>query len=614
MNRILLLMANRHDQDLLRSTLESRFEILAGESSGLLEQEFDLCILDGPMLQAFAERILTLRKTSSVFLPFLLLTSRKELRLAASQLWTVIDEMLITPIEPAELLARVTILLRNREQSLELERSRSELYRGLIEQSLIGVYLIEGGRFMFLNEAAAGIFGAAPEAIRGTDPLTWVDPLERSKVTQLRGTLRAKPIQYTFRALRNDGSGLVCEAFERLVHQEGHSLILGGLIDTTAITRLESALSESEKRFESAFDFAAIGMALIAPDGRWLRINRALRQMLGFSENELLERTFLDVTFPEDQARTQALFQRLLEGKKPPYQFEGRYARRDGQILWGLVSLSLVRGDSDRPLYAIAQIQDVTARKKAEEEREKAREQRIEALQQMDQVKDEFLSVVSHELRTPLNAVMGFGSFLEDEVGGPLNAKQHEYVDKILKGADQMLVLIDDLLDFARMQAGRFGITVVETDYPTLVAETVEAFVPRGEAKKIRIESRVEVPQPVCLDRRRIQQVLSNLLSNAIKFTPEEGWVKVRAYLENGQLVTAVSDNGIGISPEDLPKLFHAFKQLDMGLTRRSGGVGLGLSISKAIVEAHGGTMEAESEVEKGSTFIFRIPVNGTAS
>ena len=179
----------------------------------------------------------------------------------------------------------------------------------------------------------------------------------------------------------------------------------------------------------------------------------------------------------------------------------------------------------------------------------------------------------------------------------------------IVKGAERTVSLVDDLLDYASMQAGKFGIAGEATDYPALLEETVSFLQPKAMKNKLRLETSVEVPMPVCLDRRRIQQVVANLVTNAIKFTPEEGWVRVKACVINNQLVTEVSDSGIGISSEDLPKLFLPFKQLDMGLTRRAAGVGLGLSISKALVEAHGGTIEAQSEVGKGSTFTFRLPI-----
>ncbi|MGE5708318.1 MAG: ATP-binding protein, partial [Bacteroidota bacterium] len=243
--------------------------------------------------------------------------------------------------------------------------------------------------------------------------------------------------------------------------------------------------------------------------------------------------------------------------------------------------------------------------------REKLQQEQLRTLRDSDRLKDEFLSVLSHELRTPLNAVMGFGSFLEDEIGGPLTAQQREFVEKILKGGERMLVLIDDLLDFARMQAGTFGISCEETDVASLIEEVVATFEPATSEKRLAVRQRIEVPHPVRLDRQRIFQVLANLVNNAIKFTPAGGWIELRAFLDGEHLVTEVADSGVGLAPEDIPKLFQPFKQLDMSLTRRTGGVGLGLSISRGIVEAHGGKITAESAGPgRGATFRFWLPTS----
>jgi signal transduction histidine kinase len=218
-------------------------------------------------------------------------------------------------------------------------------------------------------------------------------------------------------------------------------------------------------------------------------------------------------------------------------------------------------------------------------------------------------------MRTPLNAIMGFGSFLEDGCAGPLNDRQRDFVQKIMKGSDRMLLLVDDLLDFARMQAGTFFICLEEIDFSCLVKEAIASFEPTAAEKRIKIEADIDLPHFVRLDRHRIFQVLENLLANALKFTPEGGRIRVKAFLRDADLIVEVQDNGIGMEEEDVQKIFAPFRQLDMGLTRKAGGVGLGLSISRAIVEAHGGTLVAESPGPgMGSTFRFVIPASGASS
>ncbi|MFN3429105.1 MAG: sensor histidine kinase, partial [Candidatus Sericytochromatia bacterium] len=233
----------------------------------------------------------------------------------------------------------------------------------------------------------------------------------------------------------------------------------------------------------------------------------------------------------------------------------------------------------------------------------------IERLQQADRTKDEFLSVVSHELRTPLNFIMGFASVLEDGVAGPLTPEQLGHMTKIVNGADRMLLLVNDLLDFAKLQSGMFDLEPLPTDFDQLVGEAVILMRPLADQKPVTLTSVVEVDRKVAVDGPRVTQVLTNLVANAIKFTDAGGRVEVRARVRDGELLTEVTDTGIGIAPEDVPKLFQRFQQIEMGATRRAGGTGLGLAITKALVEAHGGHIGVESQPGIGSTFWFTLPL-----
>lgn len=229
-------------------------------------------------------------------------------------------------------------------------------------------------------------------------------------------------------------------------------------------------------------------------------------------------------------------------------------------------------------------------------------------LRKADKAKDEFLSVISHELRTPLNFIMGFGSILEDEVVGPLNPKQKEYLAKLLKGADRMLLLVNDLLDFAKIQAGMLDLHRSPTPLKPLVDEVFSTMSPLAQQKGLRLESEISDPGLLDVDGGRIVQVLTNLVGNAIKFTPTGGRISLASRLEGNCVRLEVRDNGIGIAPGDIPKLFTRFQQLDMSSMRQVGGTGLGLSISKAIVEGHGGSIGVKSEKGQGSTFWVTLP------
>jgi signal transduction histidine kinase len=200
---------------------------------------------------------------------------------------------------------------------------------------------------------------------------------------------------------------------------------------------------------------------------------------------------------------------------------------------------------------------------------------------------------------------------LEDELYGPINDKQHGAVSRILSGADKMLALVNNLLEFAKFSSGHLGLAPAPADYPAVVAEAVGALSPLAERGRLAVDWAVEPVGPIDIDTHRIGQVLLNLLSNALKFTEPGGRVTVRAFRDGDTVVTEVTDTGCGIAEADLPRLFRRFGQLDMSATRAHGGAGLGLAISKAIVEAHGGSVFVRSTPGAGSTFGFTLPMSG---
>ncbi|MNS53405.1 Non-motile and phage-resistance protein [compost metagenome] len=203
---------------------------------------------------------------------------------------------------------------------------------------------------------------------------------------------------------------------------------------------------------------------------------------------------------------------------------------------------------------------------------------------------------------------MGFASLLEDEVPGPLTAGQAEHVGKILHGADRMLALVDDLLDFARIRAGSFSLAPELASIDVLVEDTCATMRPLAEGKGLAIRVETERGLLATVDVQRITQVVTNLLSNAIKFTERGGTVTVRCRAEGDRVHCEVTDTGCGIAEADIPRLFRRFQQLDMSTTRQAGGAGLGLSIVKALVEAHAGTVGVRSRPGEGSTFSVSLP------
>jgi signal transduction histidine kinase len=223
--------------------------------------------------------------------------------------------------------------------------------------------------------------------------------------------------------------------------------------------------------------------------------------------------------------------------------------------------------------------------------------------------KSEFLASVSHELRTPLNAIIGFSEVLQEKMFGELNEKQNEYVGDILSSGRHLLSLINDILDLAKIEAGRMDLEVTKFDLPSALENALILVRERVTRRGIKLEPLIDEKLGEFVgDERKIKQILLNLLSNAVKFTPEGGRIQVKAIRGQEAAIISVTDTGIGIAHNDQEAIFEAFRQVGSDYTRKHEGTGLGLNLTKKFVEMHGGKIWVESEIGKGSTFTFTLP------
>jgi signal transduction histidine kinase len=226
--------------------------------------------------------------------------------------------------------------------------------------------------------------------------------------------------------------------------------------------------------------------------------------------------------------------------------------------------------------------------------------------------KSDFLATMSHELRTPLNAIIGFSEVLHEQMFGELNERQIAYVKDVLEAGRHLLSLINDVLDLAKIEAGKMELDLSEVALPDLLGSAVSMHAERASRAGVELSLSTEPEEiTIAADERRVRQIVFNLLSNAVKFTPPEGRVDVAARLDDGQVEIAVADTGPGIASEDLETIFEEFEQTSDG--KQAEGTGLGLPLSRKLVELHGGRIWAESEVGRGSTFRFTLPVQHEA-
>jgi signal transduction histidine kinase len=223
--------------------------------------------------------------------------------------------------------------------------------------------------------------------------------------------------------------------------------------------------------------------------------------------------------------------------------------------------------------------------------------------------KSEFLASMSHELRTPLNAVIGFSESMMLEVFGPIGERYKDYAADIHNSGAHLLALINDVLDLSRLDAGRAELHEEVFDTAELIAESTRMVLNQAQRGGIALSTDIAPGLPALkADKRRIKQILVNLMSNAVKFTPAGGQVKISAQLTEAGLALGVTDSGIGIAPQDIAKVLEAFGQIDSALSRKHEGTGLGLPLSKQLVELHGGTLVLESKVNVGTTVTVTLP------
>lgn len=521
---------------------------------------------------------------------------------------------------------------------LEVNRDISDRKRIEQEQQMLAAFVENSpdfigtantnGRILYINPAGRKLLGLEPEATINQLQVQDIHPASSYNfvVRQVLPAMLATGIWEGENWLRHCSTG---EAIP--VHQigfvnrdpkTGAPLSLATVIrDMRERQRAEAALRESEERFRSTFNQAAVGIAHVALDGRWLRVNQKLCAIVGYSYDELLQKTFQDITYRDDLERDLTQVERLLRSEIQYYTMDKRYLRKDGSLVWINLTGSLVRHPDGTPDYFISVIQDISERVQLEAERQAAAaeirqlnetlEQRVDErtaqLAEVNQELKRFAYSVSHDLRSPLRAMRGLIAALVEDYGDCLDALGQEYAHHIADSARRMDTLIQDLLTYSRLSQSEIQLQTV--DLNTVVADVVPQLRTEQEAKQATIT--IEFPLPVVVGQTTIvHQVLLNLLGNALKYTDPEVPPEVRVWAETRRTWARlwVTDNGIGIAPEDQGQIFGVFERLYSA--GNYPGTGIGLAIVQRGIERLGGRVGVESAgAGQGSRFWIELPL-----
>ncbi|HKV56442.1 MAG TPA: PAS domain S-box protein [Candidatus Binataceae bacterium] len=515
--------------------------------------------------------------------------------------------------------------ITRQKQIEQVMREQQTYTRSLIESNIDALMTTDTlGIITDVNLQMAKLTGRSNEELIGTpfknyftDPHRAEDGIRRvlaeDRVTNYELTMEAKDgkrtvVSYNATTFR-DAAGRLKGVF-------------AAARDITAQKSLEEQIRKQNRELteataflnnvlESSTEYSIIAMDL---DGRILAWNEGARRNYGYGAEEMVGKGDSRVLHtPEDieSGKLTAFLETATRTGKAEGVFDR--VRKSGERFIASVAMTLRRDTNDKPIGFVLISKDITGQKRLEEQLRRKNlelEEQNRRVQQANRLKSEFLANMSHELRTPLNSIIGFSELLHDQRGGPTTTKQNDYVTNVLTSARHLLQLINDVLDLSKVESGKMDFFPELVDLAELVGEVRSVLAALVSRKRMQLAVNIDPDvKSVVLDPAKLKQVLFNYLSNAIKFTPEGGSVTVSIRPQTGdRFRLEVSDTGIGIKAEDISRLFVEFQQLDASASKKYQGTGLGLALTKRIVEAQGGEVGVSSSPGGGSTFFAVLP------
>jgi PAS domain S-box-containing protein len=480
-----------------------------------------------------------------------------------------------------------------------------------------GIILVDlGGRLTYANPSCLKMWGFDDGQEALDRSFLSLFQSQEQGVAAYQSALETGAWRGELAARKKDGCEFIVQVSASVVKdKQGKPVcMMASLVDVTESRRLSDILDRKQKNLEAIFDAAPLGMLLVNEQRRVVRANDTIRQISGKDYREILNQhpcqalacahglTELPSSDPRPGRETcslQKLVEDTFESGLSVHGVEARLVfNRDGKQTQPWFSISLEPVDVDGDKHVLIALHDITGRKEAEEQ-----------LRDTMEMKSQFISTVSHEVRTPLTAMKEAVIIVADGISGKLNKDQTHFLDIARRNIDRLALLIDDVLDFQKLNAGKMKFHMQSDPIDKAIGEACDTMLPHTRQKQLHLVVDLEANLPsIPHDHDRIIQVVTNLLSNAIKFTPEGGQISVSTRRCGEDLAVSVSDTGMGIPKEALPKIFTQFYRVHRP-GKEIKGTGLGLAIVARIVAGHGGRIDVESEVDKGTTFTFLLPL-----
>lgn len=501
--------------------------------------------------------------------------------------------------------------ITEKKKNLEALEVSEEKYRSMIEKAEDIIYENGAdGHFTYVNPVAERQLGYTREELFHMSYWSLIKPSCRKEVIafyQKQFEHQAVNTYYELPVISKDGREIWLGQNATFEYKnDGLATVRVIARDITRLRRAEQKIKESELRYRSVVNNIAEIVFQTDAEGKWNFLNPAWTKITGFSMEESLGKVYTWYIHPEDLGKSAELFKPLVRQEKEYVRHEIRFRVRDGSFKWVEMFAQLTLDARKRVLGISGTIMDISERKVVEETLIRAKEHAEVAVA----AKQSFLSMMSHEIRTPMNAVIGMTHLLLQETP---RADQLENLNILKFSADNLLVLINDILDYSKIEAGKITFEEVDFDFRRLIASVEQSMLYRAQEKNIMMDLSIDeqVPQMLVGDPVRLGQILNNLVSNAIKFT-ERGMVRIEAEAgeitdEKVEIKISVSDTGIGIPEDKLEYIFERFTQAGADTTRKFGGTGLGLAITKRLLEMQNSQIYVESVPDLGSRFHFTI-------